>query len=151
MGSGGKAGKGRQKGFFSVPVLFTSEMQPPINVQGIPEWPASLLHLVDGEMNQSKAVSSLVCIQDSLPCSRAVGTSALMNLSSRIVDTEGFWQHGASLKHDSKKTPQNTPQGHDSSSYMDSCSDPLTLLPTMSAHQVSLSICVLMASFHPHL
>lgn len=104
MGSGGKAGKGRQKGFFSVPVLFTSEMQPPINVQGIPEWPASLLHLVDGEMNQSKAVSSLVCIQDSLPCSRAVDTSALMNLSSRIIDTEGFWQHGASLKHDSKKT-----------------------------------------------
>lgn len=102
--SGSRAGKGGQEGFFSVPALFTSEIQPPVTVRGTPEWPASLLHLVDGKMNQSEAVSSLVCIQDSLPCSRAVGTSALMNLSSRIIDTEDFWQRGASLEHNSERT-----------------------------------------------
>ena len=61
---------------------------PPVTVPGTPEWPLALLPAMNREMSQREAVSSLRYIWDSPPCSGAVGTSGLMDLSSRITDTE---------------------------------------------------------------
>ena len=86
------------RGVSSISTLFTSEMQPPVTVPGTPEWPRALLPAMNREMSQREAVSSLRYIWDSPPCSGAVGTNGLIDLSSRITDTEGFWQPRVSLE-----------------------------------------------------
>lgn len=82
--------------------LFTSETQPPVIVPGTPEWPVSLPCFMGGG-HEGEAGSS-ICLLDSRPCSGAVGTNGLIDLSSRIIDTESFRWLGASLEQRSEST-----------------------------------------------
>lgn len=108
-----------------------------------------------GEINQSETGSSLGCIQDYPPCSGARDTNRLMDLSSRIIATEGLWQLRASLEQGSEST-HRTPTGTVTAPPMGAFALSLLLRKPDLAPQGegpcwgSLSSHVPMASFHPH-
>lgn len=102
-----------------------SEMQPPESVPRTPVWPGSLLHAMNGEMNQREALSSLSYIWGPPPSSGGSGHLWVNAFAFQNHTQGGFLAAWSGLGKGLLKDLQNTCQGRDSSFHRHICPDHL--------------------------